>query len=113
MVKNSNACALIAHYDALASLSHQMRQAAEQAQWEQLIKLEQQYRHHINLIKAAFENTTPDDATRLKLMQIIQSLLADDAQIRSRTENWMEELKHIIHNNKQEQRLNQSYGSNL
>jgi flagellar protein FliT len=102
---------VISNYESLSTLTGQMLAAASQGEWDQLIELEQQCSLHVAKMKLAEDLPELDDATRQRKIQLIKKIFADDAQIRSRTEGWMEQLQHILQSNKQEQRINQAYGA--
>ena len=94
-------------YESLAILTAQMRSASDQGEWDRLISLESQLNHRIADIKSADEQ--PDETARLRIVQLLQKTLADDAEIRSNTQNRMAQLKDIMQSNQQEQRLNRVY----
>ena len=95
-------------YESLAILIGQMRTAADRGEWDKLIALEPQYNRHVADIAQA--DDIPDEAARLRMVQLLKNILADDVEIRSRTEAWMGQLKGIMQSNQQEQRLNKAYG---
>lgn len=98
-------------YESLSVLTGEMRIAAVQGEWDRLVALEQQCRQHVTNIQAADEISQPDEATRQQIVQLIRKILADDAEIRTRTENWMAQLQHVMQSTRQELRLNQTYGA--
>lgn len=102
---------VISNYESLSTLTGQMLAAANQGAWDQLIDLEQQCSLHVANMKRSEELPELDEATRQLKIQLIKKILADDAQIRSRTEGWMAQLQRIMQSNKQEQRINQAYGA--
>ncbi len=101
---------VIANYESLSRLTAQMREAAVQGEWDRLIEIEQQCRQHVAAIKQADASVILDAPARQRKVQIIKKILAHDADIRSRTVAWMEQLQRIMQSNRQEQRLNRAYG---
>ena len=95
-------------YESLAILIGQMRTAADRGEWDKLIALEPQYNRRVACIAAIDE--LPDETARLRMVQLLKNILADDIEIRSHTEIWMSQLKGIMQSNQQEQRLNKAYG---
>ena len=95
-------------YESLATLIGQMRTAANRGEWDRLIALEPQYRQRIAGITDADE--MPDEAARLRMVELLKKILSDDEKIRSETETWMTQLKVIMQSNQQAQRLNRTYG---
>lgn len=102
---------VIRNYESLSTLTDQMRTAATSGEWDTLIDLEQQCSRHVAIMKSADTQTGLDEASRQKKIRLIKKILADDAEIRNRTESWMGQLQRIMQSNRHEQRLNQSYGA--
>jgi flagellar protein FliT len=94
-------------YEFLATLTGQMRSAADRGEWNSLISLEQQL--NLRVAGMALADEPPDETSRLRIVQLLRKILADDAEIRSNTQNWMRQLKDIMQSNQQEQRLNRAY----
>lgn len=101
---------IIAHYESLSALTGQMREAAVRGEWEQLIDLEQQCRRQVAALTPLDAVATLDERARQHKAQLIRKILAHDADIRSRTQAWMGQLRNIMQSNRQEQRLQQAYG---
>ena len=106
-----SASQVITHYESLSAITSRMRDAAIHGEWDQLIGLEQQCSQQVATMKPADATIILDEPTRQRKMQLIKKILADDAEIRNRTETWMEQLQRIIQSNRQEQRLHQAYGT--
>ena len=106
-----NASQVILNYESLSAITTQMRDAAIQGRWDQLIGLEQQCSRQVEIMKPVDATTTLDEPARQRKIQLIKKILSDDAEIRNRTEAWMGQLQRIIQSNRQEQRLHQAYGS--
>ena len=101
---------VIKNYESLSTLTAQMREAAEQGEWDHLIDLEQQCSRYVAAMKRADAAATLDEPARQRKAQIIKKILEHDADIRSRTVAWMGQLQRIMQSNRQEQRLQQVYG---
>lgn len=101
----------IDNYHSLSTLTSQMLVAATQGEWDQLIELEQQCSRQVAKIRLVDDESPLDEPSRQRKIQLIRKILADDAQIRNRTEAWMGQLNNIMQSNKQEQRLNKTYGA--
>jgi len=102
---------VISNYESLASLTGAMRTAAVGGEWDALIGLEQQCSRQVAIMKSSEQQTGLDETSRQQKIKLIKKILADDAEIRNRTESWMGQLQRIMQSNRQEQRLNQSYGA--
>lgn len=102
---------VIANYESLSNLTGQMRNAAMNNEWDNLLDLEQQCSQHVAYMKHVDTPATLDEPARQRKIQLIKKILSDDAEIRSRTETWMKQLHNIMHSNRQEHRLHQAYGA--
>lgn len=100
---------VISNYESLSELTSQMRDAAVQGEWDRLLILEHQCSQHVATMKLVDTMGRLDEPARQRKIHLIKKILADDAEIRSRTEVWMEQLQRIMHSNRQEQRLHQAY----
>ena len=105
-----SASQVIMNYESLSSITTQMRDAALHGKWDQLISLEQQCSQYVATMKPEDAATKLDEPTRQRKIQLIKKILADDADIRNRTEMWTTQLQRIMHSNRQEQRLQEAYG---
>lgn len=101
---------VITNYESLSAITSQMRHAAAQGEWDTLVELELQCSKQVAAMKPVDAATSLDEPTRQRKIQLIKKILADDADIRNRTEVWMAQLQHIMRSNRQEQRLQQAYG---
>jgi flagellar protein FliT len=102
---------VIDDYESLSALTHEMRIAAEQGEWDKVLVLEQQSKHCIASLKSADELSLLDKTTQPRKVELIKKILADDTEIRQRTSAWMSQLQRIMQSNRQEQKINQAYGA--
>ncbi len=103
---------LIEDYQSLSGITGQMRDAAVGGEWDRLISLEQVCKNKVEEIKPRdCVPSDPDD--RAKKMALLKKILADDAEIRDRTENWMDQLQRIMQSSRSEQQLQQTYLANF
>lgn len=102
---------VIENYEFLSSITTQMRMAATDGQWDQLVELEKKCSLHVENMKTQDTGIPPDEDTRLRKVQLIRQILADDAEIRYHTEPWVAQLQNIMHSTGQERRLQQTYSS--
>lgn len=100
----------IANYELLSALTEQMREAAALGEWDPLISLEHQCSKLVATMKPIDAEAKLDEAERQRKMQLINKILADDAEIRNLTQDWMGQLQLSIQSNLQEQRLQHAYG---
>ena len=99
----------IENYEYLSSLTGRMRAAAVQGEWDLLVELEKQCSQRVDTMKARDAATPIDENTRLRKVALIRKILADDAEIRSHTEQWMAQLQRIMQSAGQERRLQEAY----
>jgi flagellar protein FliT len=102
---------LLEDYQRLSGITGQMREAATDGKWDRLISLEQECSRKVEEIKPRdCIPSNPDE--RAQKLALLKKILADDADIRSRTEGWMEQLQRIMQSPRSEQRLQQTYLAN-
>jgi len=102
---------VIENYESLSSLTGQMRVAATQGQWDDLVELEKQCSERVASMKALDASTPLDESARLHKVALIRKILADDAEIRNQTEPWMKQMQRIMQSAQQENRLLEAYSS--
>lgn len=103
---------VISLYEKVAGITHRMVEAAREYNWEQLAELESLCANHVATLKRD-ESTVPlTGVVREQKVKIIQKILADDREIRSITEPWMENLSLLIKSTGTERKLLQAYGAN-
>ena len=102
---------VIENYEFLSSIMGQMRAAAAQGEWDNLVELENQCSRRVETMKATDAATPIDENTRLRKVALIQKILADDKEIRTHTEKWMTQLQRQIQSTGQERRLQQAYSA--
>jgi len=100
----------ISLYKEMSALSARMVEAARAHDWDTLITLERS-------IAALRNSLLPDDdieneaAGELKLKsQLIQRILADDAEVRRHTEPWMEQVRKFLGSDARRRDVEHAYG---
>lgn len=103
---------VISLYEKVAVITNQMVAAAREYNWEQLAQLESLCASHVATLRGN-ENIVPlTGVVREQKVRIIQKILADDREIRSITEPWMDQLTAMIKSAGTERKLSQAYGAN-
>ena len=100
---------VISNYQSLSNITGQMRDAALHGEWDKLIVLEQQCTLHVATMQPLDATAKLDEPERQQKISLIKKIMADDREIRNRTEGWMEQLQRLMQSNRQEQRLHQAY----
>lgn len=101
---------VIAAYEHLSVLAWQMLQAAKEDEWDRLVGIGQHYSDLVSALKPLDAETVLDEAESQYKKQLINSILADDAETRQRVQSWMYQLQISMQSNRQEQRLLHAYG---
>lgn len=83
-------------YEALAILSGEMLQAARNAEWHRLLKLEQASRRLVDALPPDREAVTLDVRSHGRRREILMRILAEDAEIRDRVQPWMHEARQFL-----------------
>ena len=100
----------ISLYQEMSALSARMVEAARANDWDTLITLERS-------IAALRNSLLPDDdsgnqsAGEVKIKsQLIQRILADDAEVRRHTEPWMEQVRKFLGSDAKRRDVEHAYG---
>lgn len=101
---------VIKNYQHLSDITGQMRVAATQGEWDQLVALEQHCSQHVASMKV-LDLAPLDDRIRLQKIELITKILADDAAIRDQTLPWMAQLQRNMQSSRSEQLVKRAYGS--
>lgn len=88
-----------------------MLEAARHGEWEHLIAIEHQRGDLVAAMKPVDAEVKLDETARQRKIQLINKIQAADAEIRNLTQGWMDELQISIKSNRQEQRLQNTYGA--
>jgi flagellar protein FliT len=103
---------VISLYEKVAVITNQMVAAAREYDWEQLAELESLCASHVATLRQDEQVVPLTSVGRAQKVKIIQKILADDREIRSITEPWMEQLSALIKNAGAERKLSAAYGAN-
>jgi flagellar protein FliT len=101
----------IANYESLSALTGQMREAAMRDEWDKVINIEHQCSELVATMRPLDVEVMLDEAAHQHKNQLINKILAEDAEIRNRAQVWMSQLQLSMQSNLQEQRLLHAYGA--
>jgi len=88
---------LMEHYRAIEAASEHMLTAAQCQDWPEMLKQQEVCAVHIEQLRRAAACGEELDATqRSERSQIMQRILANDAQIRHLTEPWMAQIEYLL-----------------
>ena len=106
-----NSQEVLSLYESVADITDKMLAAARKRDWEEMVVLESRVASHVEELKSGEIPAALTGEKRLRKVQIIQKILADDRQIRDITEPWMAELARLMNSSKTERKLTQAYGN--
>ncbi|SNS61705.1 flagellar protein FliT [Noviherbaspirillum humi] len=100
---------IIGLYEHVAALTDQMLAAARSGEWDELTALESDCARQVEMLrKAQPPGPLPPEAREQKV-RILQKILADDREIRSLTETWMNRLSELMNSTGTERKLASAY----
>lgn len=101
-------------YESILQLSNQMVAAAAANDWDLLCALESE----VTALRERLQREDPpvlqaslDEQTRQRKAGLIRQILADDREIRTHTEPWMESVKNLLAGNAQQRSVQKAYGA--
>ncbi|MBX3616141.1 flagellar protein FliT [Nitrosomonas sp.] len=96
-------------YNAILATTGKMLIAAQNSEWEQLTKLEQECRQLTELLIENDPEPILDEELLQAKVKIIHQILADDAQIKAITEPWLKKLEDMLNTKDHTYSLQQAY----
>ena len=87
---------LIEVYEEIARASRSMLDAAKAEDWERVARIEADCRELIDRIRIAARDERLGVGEARRRMEILRGVLQDDAQIRARSEPWLQDLNRIL-----------------
>jgi flagellar protein FliT len=87
---------LIACYEAIAQASHAMLAAAHADNWDEVRVLEDRCRALIAELKAVSRTTRLGMAEQRRRIELLRAILANDAEVRKRSEPWLRQLERLL-----------------
>jgi len=106
-----NSQEVISLYETVAVITDQMLAAARQGDWDRLVELESRCASHVQTLRQSEAPVPLTGESRMRKVQIINKILADDREIRNITEPWMGQLSRLINSTGTERKLSQAYGA--
>lgn len=87
---------LIQRYESIAQASRRMLSAARDDDWDEVARQESRCKDLIAELKAAAKTERLADAEQRRRIELLRSILADDAEIRARAEPWLRQLERLL-----------------
>jgi flagellar protein FliT len=86
----------LARYEAIAVISVQMVMAARNAAWNDLVLLQDDYRHLVDALKNAESSVRLSEDDRARKFDLIRQILANDATVRDLANPRMAKLQALF-----------------
>lgn len=102
---------VLSMYESMVGLTEQMVAAASSSDWDRLIELETRCAHCVEALRQNEAAIALNADSRLRKVEYIKRLLADDRKIRDLTMPWMAQLSALINNTGTQRRLSSTYGA--
>lgn len=106
-----NSHEVIALYENVAVITSEMLSAARCGDWVQVAELETRCASQVAILKSDDAPAPLTGDIRVRKVQIIQKILADDREIRNIAEPWMATLSNLINSTGAERKLAQAYNN--
>lgn len=97
-------------YESLAQKSTAMLEAAVRSEWDTVIEIERECQTLIAQLKTAGDVVPLDEAARRRKVQLIRSMLEQDAEIRELAHPWMTELSRVMRVTRARRNVETAYG---
>lgn len=106
-----NSQEVLSLYESVADITDKILAAARKRDWEEMVALESRVASHVDQLRSGEAPVPLTGEKRLRKVQIIQKILADDRQIRDITEPWMADLARLMNSSQTERKLTMAYGT--
>lgn len=87
---------LIDCYELIAQASHEMLAASRADDWESVARLEDACRALIDQVRRDACDVRLSEDEQSRRIALLRGILADDAQIRARSEPWLQQLETML-----------------
>ena len=101
---------LIEHYEAIATVTQHMRDAAGKEDWEQVLSMQDEYNRLVDMLAATDADVPLDEHQRARKHDVIRRILDNDARIRDRIDPRLARLSALLASGRQTRALQGAYG---
>ena len=105
----NNSMQMITAYEAILTITNQMLQAAKNSDWDKLVALEHDCKYLTNRLMEQHTRQPLSETQQKKKIDLIQQILARDAEIRTITEPRMTHLQNMLTSHDHKRKLGQTY----
>ncbi len=109
MAASAQRLELIDCYTHALGLTEQMLDAAQKGDWDRLVKVEIERGRLMDHLRDTDCDPPAANAALIQQREIIESILAQDQQIKMLTQDWMHELRDILGSSTAQRLLNRTY----
>ncbi len=99
----------IENYETLLTLTRGLCEAAARGEWERLTEIQQQRATLIDAMAPIDSAVSLDEPARRRKNELIEQILADEAETRNLVKSWMTQMQQAIQDGRQELRLLKEY----
>lgn len=100
---------VVAAYAEVLALTERMLEAARANEWDALVRIEQERDRQVESLRQQDVDPGRVPALRARKRELIEAIMAKDAEVRSLTEDWMHELRDILESAGNAQKLHKTY----
>jgi flagellar protein FliT len=101
---------LIEHYEEIARVTREMREAAGAENWDDLVTMQEEYSRLVDQLESSDAQAPLDAQQRARKFDLIRRILDDDARIRARLEPRLARLSALLASGRQARALQGAYG---
>ncbi len=101
--------AVVAAYADVLALTERMLEAARGSDWDTLVRIEQERDRQVAVLRQQDVDPGRIPGLRARKRELIEAIMAKDAEVRSLTEDWMHELRDILESAGNVQTLHKTY----
>lgn len=101
---------MMVRYEALASVTRRMRDAAGESDWEWLMSMQAEYSRLVDALRPGDVDVPLDAQQRARKHDVIRRILDDDAHIRERIDPQLARLSALMATGRQTRAVQSAYG---
>jgi phage terminase large subunit-like protein len=105
-----NSTRAIENYETLSALTRELSEAAARGEWDRLQEIQQKRAALFESMVPVDSTATLDQSARHRKDELIQQVLADEAQVRELVHAHLAQLQAALQDSRQELRLLKEYG---
>ncbi len=101
--------AVIAYYESIALHSKRMVEAARRSDWDEVVAIERACASLIGRLRAGADQAALPEPHRRRKVELIRSILADDAEVRNLAQPWLADVGRVLKSANSQRRVEQAY----